>query len=139
MNRSIAGAALVLTVAFAALRVFDPEVRWSETILRGDRVEHAVIVYLLVVFATACFPRLQLWLTSLVLVVIGAALEGAQALFGFGEAQLGDFLADVIGISLAFLPLWVGQGRFLSTVARSSDENGRDWRALIKASEVNQS
>jgi hypothetical protein len=107
-------ARLVLAVValFAAARIIDPEARWAAESLRGDRIEHALIVYLLLVCSLRAFPTLSAWWLAAGLVLLGAAVEAAQALPGVpGDLQTGDFMADLAGIALACLPLWARRRR----------------------------
>ncbi|RAK52201.1 hypothetical protein [Phenylobacterium deserti] len=77
-------------------------------------MNHAALSYALTLLMLSSFRRAPPGAAAALVLTTGAALEGFQG-FGFfaGDAQWGDMLADVAGVSAAVLPLWIGraQGR----------------------------
>jgi VanZ family protein len=103
---------LVGLVAYGALRVADLEERWAAARVRGDRLEHALLVYALTVCLLAAFPRLKVRVVVGGMLALGLGLELVQALpFVTGAAQVGDVAADVVGVLLAALPFLAGRAR----------------------------
>ena len=101
---------LAATILFAVARVFDPHQRWAAYDLGGDRVEHAIVVYLLVLTSVVAFPRLNVWAPAGALVFIGLSLELLQALPQVvGEAQFGDVVANALGAFAASAAIWCGR------------------------------
>lgn len=105
--------ALTAVVIYAALRLADPHQRWAAIPVGGDRVEHAAVAYLLVMFSFVGFPRLPLWLPATGLIAFGVLVEAAQALPGaVGSPQPGDVLANAVGAVAATLPAWLARRRY---------------------------
>jgi hypothetical protein len=102
----------VLALAFAG--AVDADERVAMFRVGPDQVNHAVLAYALTLFCVASFRRAKPWIISLAVMSVGVSLELIQGAGWFaGDAQLGDLLADVVGVVAALLPLAVGraQGR----------------------------
>lgn len=103
---------LALLAGYGVARILDPEARWGTALVRGDRIEHALLVYGLVTALLAAFQRLPLWGAASLMLAAGVGVEVLQALPGVpGAFQVGDLLADVVGIVLATIPFLVGSAR----------------------------
>jgi hypothetical protein len=104
---------LAAVVVYAVARLADPHQRWASIPVGGDRVEHAAVAYLLVMFGFVGFPRVPLWLPATGLIAVGVAVEAAQALPGVvGAPQPGDVVANAIGALAATLPAWLARRRY---------------------------
>jgi hypothetical protein len=104
---------LALVVIYGVARLIDPLQRWAAYPVGGDRVEHAIVVYLVVTLVLTLFPRLRLWVPAVAMIGIGVAVELLQALPGVvGGPQLGDVAADVVGVMLAVFPMWLAACRY---------------------------
>lgn len=104
---------LAVVAVYAAARLIDPQQRWAAIPVGGDRVEHAAVAYLLVMFSFTGFPRAPLWAPAAGLIAIGVLVEAAQALPGVtGGAQPGDVAANVVGALAATLPAWLARRRY---------------------------
>lgn len=98
---------LALVALYAAARVLDPEARWAAETVRGDRIEHATVVNLLLIFAFRALPKTPAWKPVATMLLVGLLIELVQAGPGVpGDFQIGDLVADVVGVALACLPLW---------------------------------
>lgn len=108
---------LALVALYALLRVIDPEARWAAGVVRADRVEHAVVVYAMVTLALAAFPRLRAMIPVLGMLAVGVGVELLQGLPGApGDPQVGDLVADAVGVFAAVLPFTVGRWRGTTAV-----------------------
>lgn len=109
---------LVGVVLVAVLAVSDPEQRLSALHVRGDRLTHGALSYGITVSLVAAFPGARPWALAGAVLAIGGVLEALQ-LYGLfaGDAQQGDLLADAVGVSLALVPILLGQA---GSGARSS-------------------
>ncbi|CAN7182795.1 hypothetical protein LJR219_000374 [Phenylobacterium sp. LjRoot219] len=104
---------LATVAAYAAVRLADPQQRWAAIPVGGDRVEHAVVAYLLVMFSFVGLPRLPLWAPAAGLIAFGVLIEAAQALPGVvGSPQPGDVVANAVGALAATLPAWLARRRY---------------------------
>lgn len=107
-RRVVARGALLIIILFAAFRFFDTEARWAEAMVRGDRIEHALVVFLLLVFSAAALPKVVIWKPAVFLLALGVAVEAVQALPQVvGDAQLGDVVSDIIGVGLGSVVVWI--------------------------------
>jgi hypothetical protein len=103
---------LGLVAVYALARLLDPQQRWAALPVPGDRVEHALVVYLLMTLIPAAFPRVRLWVPAVALIGLGVGVELIQELPGVvGRAQLGDVAADVAGVLLGLFPMWMARHR----------------------------
>jgi hypothetical protein len=108
IGRAVLGAVLV----FAVLGVIDPAQRLAAVNLRGDRFNHGLLSYAITIGLIASFPRAQAWLLALAVLAIGGALELAQSMgFFAGDGQVGDILADLVGVLMALGPALLGKAR----------------------------
>lgn len=106
-----ARALLVGLLIYGVARVVDPEQRWAAGQVGADRIEHALLVYALLTSALAAFPRLSVRLAAGVMLGAGAAVELLQGVPGFpGNPQLGDMVADILGVVLAATAFLAGRG-----------------------------
>lgn len=104
---------LGVVVIYSAVRLADPQQRWASIPVGGDRVEHAVVVYLLVMLGLVAFPRLPIWLPATGMIAFGVMVEAVQALPAvLGDAQAGDVVADAVGALAATLPIWLARRRY---------------------------
>ena len=104
--------ALGLVALYAFVRLVDPHQRWAALQLGGDRVEHAIVAYLITSFALASFPRLALWAPAIAFSCLGVAVEAVQAHPAIiGAAQPGDVLANALGAVAATFPVWLHRRR----------------------------
>lgn len=104
---------LAAVAVYAAVRLADPHQRWASIPVGGDRVEHAAVAYLLVMFSFVGFPRLPLWLPAAGLIAFGVLVEAVQALPGVvGAPQPGDVAANAVGALAATVPAWLARRRY---------------------------
>lgn len=107
-RRVVARGALLIVILFAAFRFFDTEARWAEAMVRGDRIEHALVLFLLMVFIAGAFPRMAIWKPAVFLLALGTAVEAVQALPQIiGDAHVGDVVSDFVGVGVGFLTVWI--------------------------------
>jgi len=112
---TLARGLLAFVALYAVARLADPEQRWARYRVGGDRVEHAVVVYLLMVLIPAAAPELPLWAPAAGLIGLGVAVEMLQALpWIVGDFQLGDIAADVAGVALGAFALCMARRRIRS-------------------------
>jgi len=99
---------LGLVVLYALVRLIDPYQRWARLQLGGDRVEHAVVAYLITLGVLAAFPRVRLWIPAIAMSCLGALTEAIQAHPQIvGAAQPGDIVANAAGAVIATVPIWL--------------------------------
>jgi VanZ family protein len=98
--------ALALAIAYWSLA---PQPPLPESLI-PDKVAHALAYFTLALAGSGIAAPAHLWRTMLRCLLLGAALEIAQALFTEQRsAEWGDLLADLAGILVAWLI--AGQGR----------------------------
>lgn len=103
---------LGLLAIYGLVRVVDTEARWAAGRIPGDVIEHALIVYALLIGLLAGFPRLPARVAVPALLALGAGVELLQAIPGVpGGFQARDLLADVLGVLLALAPFLAGRQR----------------------------
>jgi VanZ family protein len=68
-----------------------------------DKQAHGLAFYLVTVTSFVAFPRMRRNDLAIAAIALGAASEAAQLITG-RDAGVGDLLADVIGVSLAWAP-----------------------------------
>src|SRR5689334_3759730 len=78
-----------------------------------DTVAHALLFYGLSTLMLGALPRSRTFDLALALVAIGAASEVAQGLVG-RDMELGDWIADSLGVGAAFLPTVIARFRALA-------------------------
>jgi VanZ family protein len=77
-----------------------------------DKLQHAFAFYLLALTATAAAPRSSLVPLACGLAFVGGLIEVLQALPAIGRScDFDDWLADMVGVGLAFAPLVVARWR----------------------------
>ncbi len=104
--------ALGLVVVYALVRLADPHQRWAALLLGGDRVEHAVVAYLIVLSLLGAFPRISLWLPAIAMTAVGVLTEIVQSHPRIvGAFQPGDIFANAAGAVIATVPIWLFRTR----------------------------
>jgi VanZ family protein len=96
----------------------------EEMFLLNDKSAHAIAFGSLTAVAFIAFPRLRRFDMARTVVLLGGAIELAQLVTG-RSASLTDWLADVAGVAMIYLP---SQIEVLRRLAR---ERGDDSFALI--------
>ena len=71
-----------------------------------DKAGHFLSFYVLTILYVLATPRAPRWTIVALLVVAGGVIEIAQGQVG-RNAEWGDWLADIAGITLATLPVWL--------------------------------
>lgn len=66
-----------------------------------DKIEHAILFALLMGLGASAWPRHLLALTA-VLLVYGAAMEVAQSFTTYRFGDIWDWIADALGVAVAF-------------------------------------
>jgi VanZ family protein len=96
---------LVLAMALLPGRSL-PEVEVS------DKLLHGLTFAFLMLWFSALYPLAKAWRVALALLGYGVAMELLQGLSGQRSAELGDLLADAIGIAAGWLLAWAGLHRW---------------------------
>lgn len=105
--------ALAVTFAIAEM----PASR-APQLLPWDKAEHFLAFYVLTALAAAAYPRLPLALTALWLSLFGCTIELVQALpFVHRDCDVFDWVADVVAIAAAIIPMGLEKWRRLSLPA----------------------
>lgn len=68
-----------------------------------DKAQHALGFAVLMGLGLVAYPALARWRLGLLLLALGGGIEIAQHATGWRYAEWSDWLADAIGISLAWL------------------------------------
>lgn len=100
----LAYAGLVLAIFFLAVGPV-PE----SSAPGSDKLNHFTAFYVLGLGAAIVFPRARLWLTAILLVIYGGAIEVVQGLPLVGrDADVMDWVTDGLGVAAALAPfaLW---------------------------------
>lgn len=92
----------LLTVTVAVL-VLGPFSGAEQAFGLTDKEAHIIAFFVLTVMLQLAFPRVRRTDLALGVLVLGALIEVAQ-LFTGRSASVGDWLADLIGVSVATLP-----------------------------------
>ena len=80
-----------------------------------DKLVHFAAYFILVCLAALAFPKARLWRVVGALILLGAALEGAQGLMNLGRtASVGDLIANGLGACFPAVS-WIGCIRFISS------------------------
>ncbi|PHY13727.1 hypothetical protein CSW58_03855 [Caulobacter sp. B11] len=111
-NRRINGVFFALFIAMAAFALWRALVPpdGSVGLIPWDKAKHFIVFYGLAGCASLALPRSRLWRIGLVVLAFGGLIELIQPLAG-RDADLGDLLADALGIAAAFGPMIVGRWR----------------------------
>lgn len=105
----VLGAISGLGMALAAMLLIAPDVGPPPLIPFQDKIFHVVAFGCLTGPAVLVLPRQYLWFWLAHMLALGAGIEIVQARSGEGRsADVLDFLADAVGIALAF-----GVGRWI--------------------------
>ena len=108
----VARISLLMLVVYGVARVIDPQARWAAGEMRGDQIEHALLVYGLTLALLMSFRRLSLPVVCGGMLGLGLAVEVVQSLPGVpGGFQASDLMADLAGVLLASLPFVIGRAR----------------------------
>ncbi len=90
-------------------------------LLPWDKAQHFLAFYVLAVLGAAAFPRQAILIPALALVAFGGLIELVQALPFVGrDAEVGDWLADGVGVLFALAPL--GLARWRAQVRAERDQ-----------------
>lgn len=77
-----------------------------------DKAQHFLCFYVLAGLCAAALPQRPLWLSAALMAAYGLLIEGLQALPLFGrDAELGDWIADLVGIGFCYGPLAIRRWR----------------------------
>jgi VanZ family protein len=111
-NRRINGVFFALFLALSALALWRALVPpdGGTGLIPWDKAKHFIVFYGLAGCASLALPRSRLWRIGLVVLAFGGLIELVQPLAG-RDADLGDLLADALGIAAAFGPMIVGRWR----------------------------
>lgn len=100
------GVLIIIILASIAMFLWDPQPHFKR--IRQDHVIHFVVFYSLTLGIVLSFPSLKIWSIALLLFTLGVGLEFLQPYLG-RESSLSDMIANLIAVSIAAIPLWVGK------------------------------
>lgn len=78
----------------------------------SDKLLHGLAFAFLMVWFSALYPLARAWRVALALLGYGVVMELLQGLSGERSAELGDLVADVVGIAAGWLLAWSGLHRW---------------------------
>lgn len=97
-------------VLFIALSCLEPA-RYVLEVHLWDKAEHALAFFGMSVWFGGLVRRSRYPLVGLAMLLFGGGIELAQGLMGLGrDADIRDFVADSVGISVALTLLYLGLG-----------------------------
>lgn len=100
---------LLAVMAFALVPSYWPKQAgnmWGNS----DKVLHSLTFAILAIWFSGQYARSHYWKLIAGLLVFGALIEVCQYVVPYRTAQLGDMLADIIGIICGFLIAFLGAG-----------------------------
>lgn len=103
----------VMAVIATVLMLLPPQATKAVSVSVNDKTMHFVAFFMIVLPAIAVRPSVWVWVLPIA-IVLGGMIEIVQPFFGRGR-ELGDFIADVLGATLA-----VPVGRLLHSVISQS-------------------
>ncbi|TVP71334.1 MAG: hypothetical protein EA339_10395 [Rhodobacteraceae bacterium] len=89
----------VMAVIATVLMLLPPQATKAVSVSVNDKTMHFVAFFMIVLPAIAVRPSVWVWVLPIA-IVLGGAIEIVQPFFGRGR-ELGDFIADVLGATLA--------------------------------------
>jgi VanZ family protein len=114
------GWAVVLYIAVSCL---EPE-RYVPNLHLWDKAEHALAFFGMSVWFGGLVRRSRYALIALAMLLFGGGIEIAQGVMGLGrDADIRDFVADGVGITVAMILLYLGLGAWTRWV------EGLIWRS----------
>ena len=119
-----------------AILVFGPFQGLETQIGLNDKEAHIAAFYALCTLGMIAAPRIRRTDIGLVLLCVGALIEVVQAFTG-RSADLGDWLCDALGISLALIPTFLEQWRAIARKdAPIDDRRDKDELAPLRPKSV---
>jgi VanZ family protein len=110
-----AGWILLVSVTWSCLE----PARYVPNLHVSDKFEHAAAYFLMALWFGGLLERRRYPLLALGLLVLGAIIEVAQGLMGWGrQMDFWDFVADAQGVVLAIALLYAGLGSWMSQLER---------------------
>jgi VanZ family protein len=114
-------------VLFIAVSCLEPA-RYVLELHLWDKAEHALAFFGMSVWFGGLVRRTRYPLIALAMLLFGGGIEIAQGLMGLGrDADILDFVADAIGITVAMILLYLGLGAWTRWV------EGLIWRSRDRA------
>jgi VanZ family protein len=93
--------------------------RYVPNVHVSDKVEHAAAYFLLTFWFGGLLARRSYPGLAIAMLVLGALIEVAQGLMGWGRtADIRDFAADALGVALGLALLYAGLGSWMAQVER---------------------
>ena len=89
----------VMAVTATVLMLLPPQATKTVSVSVNDKIMHFVAFFMIVLPAIAVRPSVWVWVLPIA-IVLGGMIEIVQPFFGRGR-ELGDFIADVLGATLA--------------------------------------
>lgn len=118
------GWAMVLFIAVSCLA----PARYVLEVHLWDKAEHALAFFGMSVWFGGLVRRSRYPLVTLAMLLFGAGIEIAQGVMGLGrDADILDFVADAIGITVAMILLYLGLGAWTRWI------EGLIWRSRNRA------
>ncbi len=109
-------------VLFIAVSCLEPA-RYVPDVHLWDKAEHALAFFGMSVWFGGLVRRARYPLVALAMLLFGGGIEIAQGLMGWGrDADILDFVADGVGITVAMILLYLGLGAWTRWV------EGLIWR-----------
>ena len=110
-------------VLFIAVSCLEPA-RYVVDLHMWDKAEHALAFFGMSVWFGGLARRNRYPLVGLAMLLFGGGIEVGQALMGLGrDADIHDFIADAIGITVALILLYIGLGAWTRWI------EGLIWRS----------
>lgn len=74
------------------------------TPFRKDDYNHALLFFILAIIVQILYPKVAVWKKNVGLTVYGGFIEIMQSLVPWRNCEFSDFIADIVGMSLFFVP-----------------------------------
>jgi VanZ family protein len=93
--------------------------RYVPNVHVSDKVEHATAYFLLTFWFGGLLARRSYPALAIAMLVLGALIEVAQGLMGWGRtADIRDFAADSLGVAIGLAFIYAGLGSWMAQVER---------------------
>jgi len=79
-----------------------------------DKAQHALAFLVLTCLGLLAYPRLG-WRMAASMLAFGITIEFMQYFTGYRYAELSDFLADLVGVTLGFLTMKFAENKWFKT------------------------